>query len=143
MSSSRTISTIWFGVGRLPLSGVTYSRRTMGHIVPFFRLETHVLSRIAGSLEALPGVLGWASFGTLVLAILLLGHLVARETGRPDRGLTAMAAVGFSSVLGPAVLWYSASQALACGTVILAMLAALQLWRWAADFGRWSWACWR
>jgi hypothetical protein len=100
-----------------------------GHIVPLFRLQTHAFSRMAGSLEALPGVLGWASFGTLVLAILLTGHLVARETGRADRGLTAMAAVGFSSVLGPAVLWYSASQALACGTVILAMLAALQLWR--------------
>jgi hypothetical protein len=106
-----------------------------GHIVPLFRLQTHSLGRIAGSLEALPGVLGWASFGTLVLAILLTGHLVARETSRPDRGLIAMAAVGFSSVLGPAVLWYSASQALACGTVILAMLAALE--RWRARGGHW------
>jgi hypothetical protein len=104
-------------------------RPHFGHAVPLFRLETHILGRVAGSLEALPGVLGWACFVTLVLAILLTGHLVARETGRPGRGLAAMAVVGFSSVLGPAVLWYAASQALACGTMILAMLAALQLWR--------------
>ncbi len=97
--------------------------------MPLFRLQTHALGRIAGSLEALPGVLGWASFVTLALAIVLMGNLVARETGRPDRGLIAMAAVGFSSVLGPAILWYAASQALACGAMILAMLAAIQLWR--------------
>ena len=100
-----------------------------GHIVPLFRLETHALGRIAGSLESLPGVLGAACFVTLAAAILLTGHLVAHETGRPDLGLIAMAAVAFSSVLGPAVLWYASSQALACGAMILAMLAALQLWR--------------
>jgi hypothetical protein len=100
-----------------------------GHIVPLFRLQTHILGRIARSLEALPVVLGWACFVTLVLAMLLMGHLVARETGRPGHGLTAMAAVGFSSVLGPAVLWYAASQALVCGTIMLAMLASLQLFR--------------
>lgn len=100
-----------------------------GHVVPLFRLETHLLCRMAGSLEALPGVLGTVCFGTLLAAMMLTGLLVARETGRPERGLAAMAAVGFSSVLGPSVLWYAASQALACGAMILAMLAALQLWR--------------
>jgi hypothetical protein len=40
-----------------------------------------------------------------------------------------MAGVGFTSVLGPALLWYSAGQALAAGTMVLAMVAALQLWR--------------
>lgn len=107
-----------------------------GHIVPLFRLATHALGRIAGSLEALPGVLGWACFATLALAILLMGHVVARETGRPDRGLIAMAAVGFSSVLGSAVHWYASSQALACGVMTLATLAALQLWR--AGEARWA-----
>ena len=97
--------------------------------MPLFRVETHILCKMAGSLEALPGVLGMACFGTLLAAIMLTGLLVARETGRPDRGLIAMAAVGFSSVLGPSVLWYSACQALACGVMILAMLAALQHWR--------------
>ena len=106
-----------------------------GHVVPLFRLETYLLFKLAGSLEALPYVLGWASFATLVLATLLSGHVVAHETGRPDRGVAAMAAVGFSSVWGAATNWYSASQALACGTMILAMLAALQLWRVRGD--RW------
>jgi hypothetical protein len=99
------------------------------HVVPLFRLETHLLARLAGSLEALPVVLGWGSYATLVLAALLTGHLVARETGRPAPGLVAMAAIGFSSVLGPSLLWYSASQALAAGVMILVMLAALQSWR--------------
>jgi hypothetical protein len=99
------------------------------HVVPLFRLETHLLARLAGSIEALPDVLGCASYATLVLAVLLTGHLVARETGRPGPGLVAMAAVGFSSVLGTSLLWYAASQALAAGVMILVMLTALQAWR--------------
>jgi hypothetical protein len=100
-----------------------------GHIVPLFLLETHVLTLLAGLLEALPVVLSWASYATLVLSIALVGHLVAWETGRAAAGLAAMTAVGLTSVLGPALLWYSASQALAAGAMILAMLAALQAWR--------------
>jgi hypothetical protein len=99
------------------------------HVVPLFLCETHLVARLAGTMEALPRVLAGAAYATLVLAMLATGHLVARETGRPARGLAAMAALGVSSVLGPAVLWYSASQALAAGTVILAMLVALQGWR--------------
>ena len=53
-----------------------------GHIVPLFLVETHVLARLAGSLEALPTVLSWASFATLVLSVALTGHVVAWETGR-------------------------------------------------------------
>ena len=100
-----------------------------GHIVPLFLLETHLLSRLAGSLEALPTVLAWASYATLVLSMALTGHLVAWETGRPALGLAAMAAIGFTSVMGPVLLWYAAGQALAAGTMILAMLVALQAWR--------------
>ena len=99
------------------------------HVVPLFRIETHVLTVIAGSLEAVPEVFAWASYATLVLAVLLTGHVVARETGRPARGLIAMAAVGFSSVLGPSLLYYAASQALAAGIMILVMLAFFQSWR--------------
>jgi hypothetical protein len=99
------------------------------HVVPLFLSETHLLARLAGTMEALPRVLGWAAYATLLLAMAAVGHLVAWETGRPARGLAAMVAVGLSSVLGPAVLWYSASQALAAGTMILAMLVALQAWR--------------
>src|SRR5262249_24577194 len=64
-----------------------------GHVVPLFRLETHVLARLAGSLEALPTVLSWASYATMVLAMAATGHLVARESGRTSLGLAAMAAV--------------------------------------------------
>ena len=111
-----------------------------GHVVPLFRIETHALARLAGSLESLPTVLGWASYATLVLAMTAIGHVVARESGRTALGLTAMAAVGLTSVLGPTLLWYSAGQALAAGTMVLAMLAALQAWRtsgpwWALALG--------
>ncbi len=100
-----------------------------GHVVPLFLLETHLLARAAGSLEAVPTVMSWATYATLVLSMALAGHLVAWETGRAAHGLAAMAAVGFTSVMGTALLWYSAGQALASGTMILAMLAALQAWR--------------
>jgi hypothetical protein len=107
-----------------------------GHVVPLFVLETHGLARLAGSLEALPTVLNWASYATMVLAMAVTGHLVAWETGRPAPGLAAMAAVSLTSVLGPTLLWYAASQALAAGTMIVAMLAALQAWR---ARGSWWW----
>ena len=100
-----------------------------GHVAPLYLLETHLLARLAGTLEALPVVLGWASYATLVLAMAATGHVVARETGRWRSGLAAMAAVGLTSVLGPTLLWYAAGQALAAGTTIVVMLAALQSWR--------------
>jgi hypothetical protein len=100
-----------------------------GHVVPLFMLETHLLARLAGTLERVPGVLGGATFLTLVVCVLLTGHLVAWETGRTARGLAAMAAVGFTSVMGTSVLWYSAGQALGAGALILAMLVALRAWR--------------
>ncbi len=75
-----------------------------GHVVPLFLLETHLLARLAGSLEALPAVLGWASYATVVLAMAATGHVVAWETGRTVAGLAAMAAVGLTSVLGPTLL---------------------------------------
>ena len=125
-------------------SGVSFFTPHYGHIVPLFRLQTHALGKIAGSLEALPGVLGWACFGTLVLAILLLG-----ASGRPSVGPAGSWACRDGggrfhecSGLGGDLVFGIARPSHA-GTVILAMLAALQLWRRTADFGRWSWACWR
>lgn len=100
-----------------------------GHVVPLFLIQTHLLARLAGSLEAMPHVLSWASYGTLLAAMALAGHIVTWETGKVALGLSAMAAVGFSTVLGPALLWYAASQALAAGVIMLIMLAALQSWR--------------
>jgi hypothetical protein len=100
-----------------------------GHVVPLFQLETHLFARLAGSLAALPSVLGWASYANLIVAMATTGHVVAWETGRAERGLGAMIALGLSTVLGPTILWYSAAQGLAAGTAILAMLASLQAWR--------------
>jgi hypothetical protein len=98
------------------------------HVIPLFRIETYFLSRLAGTLQRVPEVLGIACFFNLLLAMLLAGHLVTRETWRVSLGLVTMAGVGMSTVLGPAVLWYAAGQALASGTVILAMLIALSAW---------------
>jgi hypothetical protein len=106
-----------------------------GHVVPLYLVETHLLARLAGSMESLPAVLGFASYATVVLAMAATGHLVAWETGRPACGLAAMAAVGLTSVLGPTLLWYAAGQALGAGTMIVVMLAALQAWR--ARGSRW------
>lgn len=100
-----------------------------GHVVPLFRIETYLLAGTAGSLENVPRVLCWASIGTLLSAMAIAGHLVAWETSNAALGLAAMAAVGFSTVLGPAILWYAAGQALATGIVILIMLAAIQGFR--------------
>jgi hypothetical protein len=107
-----------------------------GHVVPLFLLETHALTRVAGSLAGLPVVLAGASYATLVLAMAATGHVVARETGRAACGLAAMAAVGLTSVLGPALLWYAAGQALAAGTMVMIMLAALQAWRTRGSWWR-------
>ena len=117
------------GAGRPPRSGKHLLEAHHGHFVPLFRLETHLLTRLAGSLEAIPDVLSVASYATLVLAMAAVGHLVASEAGRVASGLVAMAAVGLSTVLGPAVLWYSAGQAMAAGTMVILMLIALQSWR--------------
>ncbi len=104
-------------------------RPHQGHVVPLFRIETFALAQIAGTLQGTPPVLGAASYATLLLAMILLGVVVARETGRAAMGLVAMSALGLSSVPGPTLLWYASGQAMAAGAMILAMLAALQVWR--------------
>jgi hypothetical protein len=104
-----------------------------GHVVPLFLVETHLLCRVAGSLANLPVTMACASYLTLVIAAAAVGHVVAWETGRASHGLAALAGVALSTVLGPALLWYAAGQALICGTVIVAMLAFLQAYR---AFGR-------
>jgi hypothetical protein len=72
--------------------------------------------------------------GGKVLAMAATGHVVAWDTERPALGLAAVAALGLTSVLGPTLLWYAASQALAAGTMIVVMLAALQVWRARGSF---------
>lgn len=99
-----------------------------GHLTPIFLIQTHLFARLAGSIERLPTFLGWAAFAGLAATMAGVGHVVARQTGRVEWGLAAMAGIGLSSVPGPALLWYSASQALLTGAVMTAMLAALEAW---------------
>jgi len=108
------------------------------HVVPLFRLWTFAWVRAAGSLEALPPWLGLAAYLGYLAATLLVGLVVARETGRAVVGLAAMAGFGVSALLNPAVAWYSASQAVAAGAGVLAALAAAQAWR--ARGGLWRMA---
>jgi len=51
------------------------------------------------------------------------------ETGRAARGLVPWQPSASRACWAPCCSWYSAGQALAAGTMILAMLAALQAWR--------------
>ena len=100
------------------------------HVVPLFRAWTFLWGNVAGTLARLPETFAQASILTYFAAILLIGRLVGRETGRAALGLASMAVFGVSAVLEPTVLWYSAGQAIAAGVCILAMLVALQGWRW-------------
>lgn len=106
------------------------------HIVPLFRAWTYLLVRAAGSLENLPVVLCVASYGALVLVMLAAGHFTAQETRSQALGLAAMALIGLSTTIAPAVLWYAAGQALWAALAILLMLLAFQSWRIEGGSGR-------
>lgn len=99
------------------------------HIVPAWRLLTWMVSAASGRLSNLQPSLAVVTYGTLVLAMLALGLLVSRETGRASVGLGAMAVLGTSSLMRSAATWYSAGQALWAGIGILAALLLLQSWR--------------
>ena len=99
------------------------------HVVPLFRAWTFAWVRAAGSLARLPETLALASSLTYAAAMLLVGRLAARETGRVEVGLAAMAGYGISAVLRPTVAWYAAGQAVFASVGVLATLAALQRWR--------------
>ena len=128
MSSGLMTSTTLPGAGPPRHFASMCSRRLTSMSCPCSESRRTYSPSLPAQLEAVPEVFAWASYATLVLAVLLTGHVVARETGRPARGLIAMAAVGFSSVLGPSLLYYAASQALAAGIMILVMLAFFQSW---------------
>lgn len=122
------------------------------HVVPWFRLWTYLLVKVAGDLAHLPGVLTVGAYVPFVLVLLAGGHVVAHETRHLGLGLAAMVFLGQSSVIEPALTWYASSQSLWAAFGILAMLAALQRWRasagaWrmalaclAAVLGAWSWS---
>jgi hypothetical protein len=98
------------------------------HFVPLFRLWTYLLVGLSGRLARLPDVLEVASYAALAAAMLSVGILVRRETRSTAAGLAAMAATGISTVVEPAVIWYSAGQALWAGVMIVLTLLAAQAW---------------
>jgi hypothetical protein len=99
------------------------------HVVPLFRLATFGLVTLAGDLGRLPAVLGWATYGVLVLTMIATGAFVARESRRVVLGVAAMAGLGLSTCLEPAVSWYAAGQALWAALAVVLMLMSLQAWR--------------
>ena len=99
------------------------------HVVPSWRLLTWALTAWAGRLSALQGVFNFAAVAILLATMMLVGRLVARETGRATLGLAAMVATGTTSVMESAATWYSAGQTLWAGFGILATLWYLQGYR--------------
>jgi hypothetical protein len=99
------------------------------HIVPAWRLLTWGVIACARDLAHLQTTLAIASYGALVLTMLLIGHFIAHETGKTCVGIAAMLAMGTTSLLKFAASWYSAGQTLWAGIGILGMLILLQDWR--------------
>src|SRR5262249_347844 len=104
------------------------------HIVPAWRLVTWALVACAGNLQGLPYVLAVASYGILVAVMLMVGRLVARETGRAGPGLAATALVGTTSLMLTPAVWDSGGQRLGAGFGILSALWYAQSFR---RNGRW------
>lgn len=105
------------------------------HVVPLFRLWTYGLVTANGGLTRLQDVFLFASYGVLIATMLATGVLVARETRNTAIGLAAMAGLGLSSVLEPAVSWYAAGQAIWAAFAVIVMLLALQSWKRGGRFG--------
>jgi hypothetical protein len=99
------------------------------HVVPAWRLTTWALTACAGNLERVTDVLAVASYSIVVAVMLMLGSLVARETGRVALGLAAMAFVGTTSLMFVPATWYSAGQPLWAGLAILSTLWYAQSYR--------------
>ena len=104
------------------------------HIVPAWRLLTYALVVCAGNLEGLPHVLAFAAFGILIAVMLMVGRLVARESGSAGLGLAASAMVGTSSLMLTPAIWYSGSQPLWAAFGLLSALRYAQSYR---RTGRW------
>ncbi|WP_165232363.1 hypothetical protein [Aquisphaera insulae] len=105
------------------------------HVVPAWRVVTWALVAWSGRLAKLPEVLAEAAFGILVAVMLLMGRLVARETGRPALGLASMVVVGATSVMASPACWYSSGQTLWAAFGVLGALWYAQCWRRSPSIG--------
>jgi len=108
------------------------------HVVPLFRLWTFALVALAGHLANLQAVFGAASYVGLVSAMLAVGQLVMKEFSRAGVALTVMAGLGVSTVVMPAVTWYSAGQALWAGAAVVVTLVLVR--NWSLKGGGWRFA---
>ena len=99
------------------------------HVVPLFRLLTHVICRASGTLEGLPSALERSCVVVIALVMLGTGHLVAHETKSLPLGLAAMALTGLTSTLESCASWFSAAQTLWAALMVVGMLVALQAYR--------------
>jgi hypothetical protein len=99
------------------------------HIVPAWRILTWALTGWAGNLERIPRVFAIASYSILLAVMVLIGRLVARETGRTGMGMAAMILMGTTSLMLTPATWYSAGQTLWAGFAIMATLWYAQQFR--------------
>ena len=106
------------------------------HVVPLFRLWTAAVVAASGRLEAIPTAFRVASYIGLMVTMLAVFVLVAKETGRTALGLAAMAGLGISTIVQPAVTWYSAGQALWAGAGVVLALIAARAWSRHGGIGR-------
>ena len=114
--------------GAEPLANLFTPHNT--HIVPAFRLLTATLGKLAArSPGDLPMLAFLANYAALVAVLLLIGHVVAWESRRIGAGFAAMVLAGLSSVIRPAVIWYSAGQTLWAAAGCLGVIAACQFHR--------------
>ncbi len=105
------------------------------HIIPVFRLWTFLLITLSGTRANMPAVFRVGAYCGLIVTMLSVFLLIARETGRKSQALAAMAVLGISTVTQPAVTWYSAGQALWAGCAIVWTLLLAQ--NWSRKGGNW------
>ncbi|HEU5118787.1 MAG TPA: hypothetical protein VFT74_19500 [Isosphaeraceae bacterium] len=113
--------------GAQPLANLWKPHNT--HIVPLFRLLTGVSAVLAGSPAGLQSALLLANYLGLILMMLGVGFVVARESRSAGCGLAAMVLVGLTTVNDSAATWYSAGQTLWAADFVLLALALFQDWR--------------
>jgi hypothetical protein len=99
------------------------------HIVPAWRILTWTAMTLAGALARLQTVLAIVAYLALVLTMLAVGRLVARETDRRALGLLATILTGTTSVMWSSGTWYSSGQTLWAALGVLASLLCLQSWK--------------
>lgn len=98
------------------------------HVVPVFRFITFLILQAAGPRTNWQTWFAAGAMIPVVLSMIAAGILVLRESGQMRFGLIAMAAVGLSSTLQPAVAWYSAGQALWAGAMVVVAIAFASVW---------------